>query len=280
MDITQLEHQRWRALSQIVVLHIPHSSRHVPVEERQVIHLDDAALNSELLRMTDAYTDELFPVTPVEAGRAIFPLSRLVCDVERFPSDENEPMAARGMGVIYIRTSTGDVLRATPNSVERQSLMDRWYWPHHSTLERLTNDVAVRSGVCLIVDCHSFASVALPYELDQTSHRADICIGTDPFHTPSAVRDAIVRASEDGGYSVAVEAPFGGALVPLSSYQRDRHIMSVMIEVNRRLYMDEHSGLKIRNFESVRAAVGRIIVIAAKAAAKAGPAGVGSARQS
>jgi N-formylglutamate amidohydrolase len=86
-----------RSISQIVVLHIPHSSRRVPAEERQAILVDDTELNGELLRMTDAYTDELFPITPVEAGRVIFPLSRLVCDVERFPSDENEPMAARGM---------------------------------------------------------------------------------------------------------------------------------------------------------------------------------------
>ena len=65
------------------MLHVPHASRHVPPEERQAIGLDDAELNNELLRMTDAYTDELFPLTLVEAGRAIFPLSRLICDVER-----------------------------------------------------------------------------------------------------------------------------------------------------------------------------------------------------
>jgi hypothetical protein len=43
--------------------------------------------------------------------------------------------------------------------------------------------------------------------------------------------------------------------------------MSVMIEVNRRLYMDEHSGSKTQNFEKVRAALGGFIVTAAKAAA-------------
>jgi hypothetical protein len=80
-----------RPISQIAVLHIPHSSQRVPTEDRQDILLDDAALSDELLRMTDAYTDELFPITPAEAGRVIFPLSRLVCDVERFPSDEHEP---------------------------------------------------------------------------------------------------------------------------------------------------------------------------------------------
>jgi N-formylglutamate amidohydrolase len=128
--------------------------------------------------------------------------------------------------------------------------------------------------------CHSFPSVALPYELDQTPERADICIGTDGFHTPSQVRDAIVAAAEEEGYSVAIDAPFAGALVPLSAYQKDRCVLSAMIEVNRRLYMDEDSGLKRHDFEKVRAAVGRIIVTAAKAAAKAASPDVCSARQS
>jgi N-formylglutamate deformylase len=77
----------------------------VPAEERQAILLDDVELNSELLRMTDAYTDELFPLTPVEAGRIIFPVSRLICDMERFPLDEDEPMETRRTDAIYTRTA-------------------------------------------------------------------------------------------------------------------------------------------------------------------------------
>jgi N-formylglutamate deformylase len=186
----------------------------VPPEERQAIVLNDTELNNELLRMTDAYTDEPFPLTPVEAGRVVFPLSRLICDVERFPSDEDEPMATRGMGVIYTRTSMRHVLRAQPDPATRQSLLERWYWPHHSKLERTVNDVIARLGACLIVDCHSFRSVALPYELDQTAQRADFCIGTDPFHTPSSVRGALVAAVKQAGYSVTIDAPFGGAEPP------------------------------------------------------------------
>ena len=33
-----------KQLSQVVVLHIPHSSRRVPAEDRQAIRLDDDAL--------------------------------------------------------------------------------------------------------------------------------------------------------------------------------------------------------------------------------------------
>jgi N-formylglutamate amidohydrolase len=72
--------------------------------------------------------------------------------------------------------------------------------------------------ICLIIDCHSFPSVALPYELDQREERADFCIGTDVLHTPAVIRDSIVAAVKETGYSAAIDAPFSGALVPLSCY--------------------------------------------------------------
>jgi N-formylglutamate deformylase len=83
MAVELLERKEGEAICQIAVLHIPHSSRQVPVEEREAICLDDATLNSELLRMTDAYTDELFPVTPVEAGRVIFRVNRVGLTLDR-----------------------------------------------------------------------------------------------------------------------------------------------------------------------------------------------------
>ena len=108
----------------------------------------------------------------------------------------------------------------------------------------------------------------MPYELDQTSLRADICIGTDSFHTPLTARDAIVAIAEADGYSVAVDAPFSGALVPLSSYRKDHRILSVMIEVNRRLYMEEETGKKKHGLGKVCAILGRLVMAAAEAAVK------------
>jgi hypothetical protein len=62
--------------------------------------------------------------------------------------------------------------------------------------------------------------------------------------------------------------PFAGALVPLAAYHKDHRIWSVMIEVNRRLYMNEHSGLIKEGFEQVRTVIGRLIVTAAEAAVR------------
>lgn len=56
--------------------------------------------------------------------------------------------------------------------------------------------------------------------------------------------------------------------MPLSAYQKDRRVLSVMIEVNRRLYMDEHCGVKFAGFANVQATLGRIIMLAAEVAAR------------
>jgi N-formylglutamate deformylase len=132
----------------------------------------------------------------------------------------------------------------------------------------LARNEAPSRKLLTIVDCHSFPSVALPYELDQTAQRADFCIGTDLFHTPISVRDVMVAAVKEAGYSVTIDAPFAGALVPPASYRTDRRICSVMIEVNRRLYMDEHTGLKNRTFKQVSIVVGQLIASAAEAAVR------------
>ena len=47
---------------------------------------DDPTLALELLRMTDAFTDDLFASTPFETARVVSP----ACDVERFANDADE----------------------------------------------------------------------------------------------------------------------------------------------------------------------------------------------
>lgn len=92
----------------------------------------------------------------------------------------------------------------------------------------------------------------LPYESNQIQPRPDICIGTDAFHTPPPVRDTAVSTTRDLGWSVAVDRPFAGAIVPLSHYRRDSRVASVMVEVNRQLYMDESTGGRLAAFVGVR----------------------------
>ena len=51
------------------------------------------------------------------------------------------------------------------------------------------NNILKKDNKVIIIDCHSFPKYPLPYELNQVRERAEICIGTDEFHTPNLLKD-------------------------------------------------------------------------------------------
>lgn len=240
-----------------LVLHVPHAATNVPQEIREDFLLDDTALADEVRRMTDWYTDELFarPSTPTVR----FPVSRLVVDPERFLDDAQEAMAAIGMGVVYTATSSLEPLRISPTREEREQLIANYYAPHHGDLTSRVESALAAHGECVVIDCHSFPSVPLPYEADQSLDRPDLCIGTDRFHTPADLTERIKDEAEQLGLSVAVNAPFAGALVPSEFYRARKSVFGVMLEVNRKLYLDESTGAKHEGFSRTRQQVQQLL---------------------
>ena len=214
-----------------IILHIPHAGTYIPESCRDLFY-PEVDLEKELFRMTDWYTDRIFDL-PFE--KIVFPYSRLVCDVERFRNDADEVMAARGMGVCYEKTSDLMPLKRVAEKHRREML--HLYDEHHRRLTEAVRRNLDTFGKCLIIDCHSFAARRLPYEDESTMIRPDICIGTDPFHTPKELEEQLVASFQRKGFSVAVNSPFTGTIVPMEYYGRESSVMSVMIEVNRGLYL-------------------------------------------
>ena len=172
-----------------MIFHIPHSSKIVPKEQRGALDLDDHQLKKELIAVTDAYTDELFGTHAKGSDSVIiFQISRLIVDPERFLDDKDEEMVKFGMGVIYTNTSDGKILRKKPSKAKRKSLIREYYLPHHQFLSNAVKNELERYDRSLILDCHSFPSSPMSYELDQNPDRPDICIGADEFHTPLSLQ--------------------------------------------------------------------------------------------
>jgi N-formylglutamate deformylase len=67
-----------------VILHIPHASILIPDKEGYSADWD--VVNREVNLLTDWFTDELFAHDHIV--RVVSPVSRVFCDVERFPDDE------------------------------------------------------------------------------------------------------------------------------------------------------------------------------------------------
>lgn len=231
-----------------LILHIPHASTRIPLLEGYL--LDEAALKEEQLKLTDWYTDDLFTSETDAVVRADF--SRIFCDPERFVDDAQEVMAKWGMGVLYEKTDEGKALR-TISPALREQILNGFYRPHHTRFSDAVNRQLAQHGKALILDCHSFPDAPLKRDLDQRSERPDFNIGTDAFHTPEELIDYSVAFFKDAGYSLGVDWPYAGAIVPMEHYHKNADVHSIMLEINRALYLKEPGNEKSEQYEQIKA---------------------------
>lgn len=228
-----------------MILHIPHSSTYIPpFEENLNITQNDINL------LTDWYTAELFDHQ--FATKVVFDISRLVCDVERYRNDEDEPMTKFGHGVVYLNGATGNKIREYNEKYTNLTKV-MLYDQHHHKLNKVTGTSLSLFNEVVLVDCHSFSDTPLVHE-DDTAERPDFCIGTNgdlPF------TDDIIKVIESHGYSVKLNYPFSGTIVP-SLYTNETSLKCVMIEVNRKLYLDDKYN-KNNNFDTIKNLITKLL---------------------
>lgn len=222
-------------------LHVPHSSTSFPRESR--FNFND--LDSEERLLIDYYTDELF--IPIDASGmisyAIFPYCRLYCDVERLM---NDPLERKGLGFSYSREVP---------SVDGHSVTIRFFgskedaFDHYVDFHAKVAKLLFRSGDdTLLIDCHSFSS--LPNLLNPTPPDIDICIGYNDDETcpDKTIIGFVFQYFKSLGFKVGINEPFSNSKafnVPIKYH-------SLMIEVNKRLYMNEQTLDKTAGFEKLR----------------------------
>ena len=225
-----------------VLLHIPHSSTSFPSES---IH-SFADLDEDEKLLIDYYTAELF--VPHEQEKnicpAIFPYCRLYCDVERLV---NDPLEDKGLGISYHRTVDSDYLPFEDRSFSRLNEAFKYYADFHADVSKRIVEMTSMNKI-LLIDCHSFS--ALPNLLNLTPPDIDICIGYNDDETRPYTKtiDNIVQFFKSLGYKVGINEPFSNSKtfpVPVEYH-------SVMIEVNKRLYMNERTLDKIDSFYKLK----------------------------
>ncbi len=207
-----------------ILLHIPHSSTSFPVNTPYTF--DD--LNVEERLLIDYYTVELFtPLNNMEqVSSLVFPYCRLYCDVERLV---NDPLELQGLGISYVRHHHFPSRYASFSTLQSAFPL---YADFHAAVSK---QMVEKGSDLLLIDCHSFS--AKPNLLNTNPPDIDICIGynDDDTRPTDAVLTAIAHHFRSRGYKVGINTPFSNSKtfsVPLPYH-------SVMIEVNKRLYMNE-----------------------------------------
>ena len=241
-----------------ILCNIPHGSTRIPLGYRGDFRLSQADLRAQAMRLADLFSSELYDGLLRSYGGIVSTISRMVVDVERFEDDRKEVMAKVGMGVLYTKSGDGSVIRSV-SKIKRSTYLSEIYRPYHQALDSLIEACLAKHGKCLILDCHTFSSSPRPYEADRKRPRPDICLGTDSLHTPDHLKVTLKQKFKAEGFTVKQNSPYTGAMIPKAYYGKDGRVHSVMIEINRALYMDEERLEKKADFGATARTVCRII---------------------
>ena len=109
------------------------------------------------------------------------------------------------------------------------------YKEHHKKLRLLVNKQLAYYENVVIVDCHTFTS--------DSSDDPDVCLGTNFQHTPLKLIEIVSNIFEYNNLNVSINKPYKGTIVP-QSYIGNNNIKSIMIEINKNVYIDNMSNAK------------------------------------
>jgi N-formylglutamate amidohydrolase len=242
-----------------LVLASPHSGSLYPADLLAASRLDAQALR----RSEDSYVDEIFAAAPALGAPLIaarFPRAYLDVNREAWELDPamfsdalpgfvnaSSPRVRMGLGTIPRVVATGEEIYARKlRFAEASGRIDGLYRPYHAALRRLCDETEALFGGYLLLDCHSMPSAA---GSASNGRGADIVLGdchgvACGGQIVEAVRAFFTRC----GFAVALNAPYAGGFTTdhYGAPRRRRH--ALQIEINRALYMDEHSYCRRSDF--------------------------------
>lgn len=223
------------------LVHVPHASIIFPSSFKTKNKYSYRELITEAIFEADYMVDLFIP----EDGNVLrFPYSRMFCDVERYKDDKKEEMSKYGMGFSYIKDSYGRIFN---NGKNKANILKKYYDIHHKKLDIISTELIKKYNYCYIVDLHSYSDEFV-YKLFKKENNPDICIGYEEKYMQKELLIETVKYFKKCGYSVSVNKPYSGSIIPNKYYGVDNKICSIMIEINKRIYLDYNLVLNIEKY--------------------------------
>lgn len=249
-----------------VLVEVSRSGREYPVDYRcalpfNTVHDNVSAYVEELWQSTPQYGASLlvasFPNTYIDANRAEDDLNPELL-AEPWPSPLNpSPTGLRGLGLIKGRSRWGEPFQDHLLTVEEvEHRLAAYHRPYHAELARIVSAMRAKSDQVYILSCHCMSAVGAPTHPDAGEPRADICLGDVDGTTSSPEFIGFVEdAFKDLGLSVTRNTPYTGGYLNRRHGDVANGIHSIMVEVNKALFMDTTTFRKTEGFADVQRAI-------------------------
>lgn len=239
-----LENNQWK-YGNSYLLNIPHSSLYIPKKYFNDYLIPFSQLKQENKEYTDLHINKLFSKLYGYTGGIINKYSRLFMDPERFFDDTKEDMAKYGLGWFYEKCIlSNESLRTTIHKEE----ISHYYLKYHQQLETMVEKKLTQFNECSIIDCHSFSNRT--YHFFDKKDFPDICIGFDEFHKDEKLIKLIKEHLSE--FNISYNYPYSGSLVPLKWFNKDKRVKSTLIEINKRVYLNENHTINQEKYDMIQ----------------------------
>lgn len=198
----------------------------------------------------DLFVDELYAGAPrLGASVLVAHASRYVCDLNRDETDVDSHAidggsgSAHPHGLIWRLTTEGrPALNAPLSAAEYERRLNVYYRPYHAALKRLLDSKLERFGYVVLLAAHSMPSSGRAGHLDTGAERAQIVPGTrGRTSAHGSVIDCPERLAKRYNWSVVHDQPYKGGYTTGHYGRPPTGVHVVQVELNRSLYMNEHT---------------------------------------
>jgi N-formylglutamate deformylase len=248
-----------------LVLDSPHSGTHYPEDFGHAVSLaalrvaEDTGVEALWGFAPDigaTLVHASFPRSYIDANRALDDIDPLLLDAPWTGPLRDGPKVRLGKGLVWRLLDDGTPIydrRLSPAEVTRR--IDACWRPYHAALDAAIAETVARHGRVIHVNCHSMPAVSAAYSTEHPGlAHADFVIGdrdgatADPQLTRFVERFLLSR-----GYPVSVNHPYKGVEIVRRHGRPAEQRHSLQLEVNKRLYMDEHTIARRDGFGVVQA---------------------------
>ena len=110
------------------------------------------------------------------------------------------------------------------------------------------------------LSCHCMSAIGAPTHADAGKPRADFCLGNIGFTTSSKEFVAYVAAEiKKLGYSVTINDPYEGNELNRRHGAPAKGIESIMVEINKKLFMDTKTFRKTEGFAKLKGDLDKLL---------------------
>ena len=260
-----------------VVLDSPHSGTYYPADFEHACDL------LTLRRAEDTHVEKLYDFAPglgVAWVEALFPRSYLDANRDTTELDETllsaawpGALATEPAQLAKVRLGKGLVWRYTDDGVpiyqrllsvaEVQHRIAACWLPYHAAVADAIDAAHARHGYSIHINCHSMPAVASSHATDFPGLvHADFVVGDrDGSTAHSQLTDLIASHLRALGYSVSINHPYKGVELVRRHSRPAQGRHSIQLEINRRLYMNEHTLALTDGFTPLKAHLQSLVVM-------------------